>query len=191
MTAALQHTTRELSTTETAKEIRTFLKGEYPGVKFSVRSSNYAGGSSIDVTWTDGPRASAVSANLERFEGATFDGMSDMKEYKDPTLLANPDGSLETIRYGVDFVLTHRDISQGWREEIAALMSDIAGEPVDLTSCNDVGPDGQPSGRNGDGWNTRYDLTVIDGQIVPCAGLADSDRYGSRIFTAYAAANDR
>ena len=47
-------------TVETAKLIRKALKAKFPGVKFSVRSRKYAGGSSIDVVWTDGPAAKAV-----------------------------------------------------------------------------------------------------------------------------------
>ena len=49
-----------LSTAETAKLVRKALKKAFPGMKFSVRSSNYANGSSIDVSWTDGPTMKAV-----------------------------------------------------------------------------------------------------------------------------------
>ncbi len=71
-------TIRSLTTTETAKIIRTDLKAAFPGVKFSVRSSNYAGGSSIDIKWTDGPLASEVDEIAGAYEGRGFDGMIDM-----------------------------------------------------------------------------------------------------------------
>ena len=45
----------DVSLTDTAKLIRATLKAKFPGIKFSVRSSRYAGGSSIDVRWNDGP----------------------------------------------------------------------------------------------------------------------------------------
>ena len=41
--------------TETAKSVRKELKASFPGVKFSVRSSRFSGGSSVSVRWTDGP----------------------------------------------------------------------------------------------------------------------------------------
>ena len=43
--------TKYLSCAETAKLVRTALKKNFPGVKFSVRSSVYSGGASIDVSW--------------------------------------------------------------------------------------------------------------------------------------------
>lgn len=67
---------------ETAKKVRVELKKAFPGVKFSVKSSSYAGGSSIRVSWTDGPTRERVKAITSRFESASFDGMNDMKSYK-------------------------------------------------------------------------------------------------------------
>lgn len=43
-----------------AQEIRKELKQAFPNTKFSVRSSNYSGGGSVDVRWTDFPTAEAV-----------------------------------------------------------------------------------------------------------------------------------
>lgn len=70
-----------LSVADTAKLLRTHLKREFPGVKFSVRSSRYAGGASIDVSWTDGPAAHLVDPILSSYAGARFDGMIDMANY--------------------------------------------------------------------------------------------------------------
>lgn len=67
-----------LSCAETAKHVRNALKLAFPGVKFSVRSSNYSGGASIDVRWKDGPLTKAVESVAKAFEGKTFDGMIDM-----------------------------------------------------------------------------------------------------------------
>lgn len=80
-----------LSCAETAKLIRAQLKTQFPGVKFSVRSSTYSGGASIDVRWTDGPTEKEVDRVVGPFEGARFDGMIDMAYYASSWL--NEDGS--------------------------------------------------------------------------------------------------
>ncbi|WP_417244354.1 LPD29 domain-containing protein [Celeribacter sp.] len=68
-----------ISTTDTAKLIRATLKDKFPRTKFSVKSSKYAGGASISVSWEDGPTAALVEAHVEAFAGSGFDGMCDMK----------------------------------------------------------------------------------------------------------------
>lgn len=165
---------------QTAKRVRKALKAEYPGVKFSVRSSTYSGGASIDVGFTDGPRERDVYLFLQQFAGADFDGMTDMKSYRDDVLFANPDGTYELIDSGADFVFAQRRISQAWREEIAAEIARVTGQPCDLTQWGDIGPDGQRVTHNGAGWQARYDAYVIDGRVVPAG---DTPRaYGSDLF---------
>lgn len=141
-----------LSTTEVAKLVRGDLKRAFPGQKFRVRSKSYAGGSSIHVDWTDGPTTDAVDAVVKRYAGATFDGMRDLKEYRDPTLVANPDGTYTHIRYGVDWVLTQRAISAEWRAEIGAMIANATGIPCDL--ADNQSPD----------WNRTYPADVIGGR---------------------------
>lgn len=46
--------------TQVAKEIRAILKKEFPAVKFSVKSSRFSQGSSVDVSWVDGPTTDQV-----------------------------------------------------------------------------------------------------------------------------------
>ena len=162
----IAETERRLSTTDVAKIIRGELRAGFPGVKFSVRSKSYAGGSSIDVGWTDGPTTGEVDAIVKRYEGATFDGMRDLKEYRDPTLLANPDGSYEHVSYGVDYILTHRTIGTEWRAEIGAMIAAATGEPCNLADNQ------SPS------WNHRYAADAFGGtyseegapRIVPFGG---------------------
>lgn len=96
-----------LSCAETAKLLRQALKESFPGVKFSVRSSTYAGGASIRVGWTDGPTAKMVETVSGKFSGAYFDGMIDYKGYKYHEL----DG--EQIHFGADFIFTERAYSDG------------------------------------------------------------------------------
>jgi tRNA A37 threonylcarbamoyladenosine dehydratase len=65
------------TTTEAAKLIRAELKASFPGIKFSVRSSVYSMGSSIDVRWTMGPTEKAVEAIVGKYQDGYFDGMDD------------------------------------------------------------------------------------------------------------------
>lgn len=98
--------TTYLSCAETAKLLRAALKKSFPGIKFSVRSHVYAGGASINVDWTDGPPDGAVNEVAQRFAGASFDGMIDLKSYHSSEL---EDGTV--VHHGADFVFTHREIS--------------------------------------------------------------------------------
>lgn len=99
-----------LTCAETAKLVREALKRHRPKVKFSVRSKTYSGGASIDIHWTDGPRTKAVDAVAKRFEGADFDGMQDLKSTH-CTVLSQPDGSVQEVRFGADFIFTSRSES--------------------------------------------------------------------------------
>ena len=105
-------TVKYYSTVETAKEIRktlktAFPKSLYPGLKFSVRSRKYSGGSSIDISWVDGPKTKDVDAVVDMFQGADFDGMQDMKIYRDNILY---NGSAAS--FGVDFIFCSRSASE-------------------------------------------------------------------------------
>lgn len=83
-----------IDTAEQAKLIRAALKREFPGQKFSVRIDRYAGGSSVRVSWTDGPTESQVEAVAKVYEGGGFDGMIDLAYSREAWLL--PDG---TVRF--------------------------------------------------------------------------------------------
>jgi hypothetical protein len=91
-----------LSCAETAKLVRAALKESFPGVKFSVKSSVYAGGASINVSYTDGPSASQVEGIAKAFQGAYFDGMTDYKGSNYNSL----DG--QQVRFGADFIFVNR-----------------------------------------------------------------------------------
>ena len=86
-----------LSCAETAKLVRTALKKNFPGVKFSVRSDVYSMGASIDISWVLGPTTREVDKVGHQYESASFDGMIDMQVQWQHWLL--PDGSA-VIRKG-------------------------------------------------------------------------------------------
>ena len=115
---------RYVSVTDTAKLLRQSLRSAFPGVKFSVKSRKYAGGASIDVSWTDGPTADEVDGIAQLYRGATFDGMTDSKSFHD-AILAGPDGMPEVVHFGAHFVFTHRSFSP---ELVAAAAAFIASQ---------------------------------------------------------------
>lgn len=119
-----------LTCAETAKLVRKALKARFgKKQKFSVRSKTYSGGASIDVSWTDGPTTREVDKVAKLFAGATFDGMIDLKSHH-TSLLSNEDGSVEEVRFGSDFVFTHREISEAAREAIIDdLRAELGEEP--------------------------------------------------------------
>lgn len=69
------------STAQCADAIRAELKEKFTGVKFSVRSSIFAGGDSVDIDWTDGPTRDQVENVICKYQYGHFDGMNDIYEY--------------------------------------------------------------------------------------------------------------
>ena len=118
-----------LTTAETAKVLRVYLKAAFPGVKFSVRSKNYSGGSSIDVEWRDGPTCKQVERVAKPAEGAEFDGMIDLKTYRRTFI----EGAGLAGESGADFIFCNRFYSV---EFLTACASKIAKEwscaPVEI-----------------------------------------------------------
>lgn len=106
--------TQYMTTAGTAKMVRRALNEAFPGVKFSVRSHTYAGGSSIDVYWMDGPNAAMVESVAGTFSGAYFDGMID---YKGSTR-SMIDGVV--TQFGADFIFVHRKTSYAFLEAVMA-----------------------------------------------------------------------
>jgi hypothetical protein len=94
-----------ISVVDTAKLIRAALKESFAGVKFSVKSSSYAGGASINISYVDGPTSKQVEDVISVFEGSYFDGMQDYKGQN----YANLDG--EEVKFGADFVFVRRNLS--------------------------------------------------------------------------------
>lgn len=68
-----------VSLNDKAKLMRALLKAKFPNTKFSVRGSKYAGGSSMQVAWDDGPTQALVDNVIGGFEAGAFDGMIDVK----------------------------------------------------------------------------------------------------------------
>lgn len=102
----LDGTTKDYySCAETAVFVRDALKSAFPGIKFSVVSKTYAGGASMHVKWLDGPTKAEVERVIGPFEGATFDGSIDLKEY----VAAEFKG--RKVHFGADFIFAERQHS--------------------------------------------------------------------------------
>lgn len=70
--------TKYIDTAEQAKMIRKDLKVAFPATTFSVKIKRYSGGSSVTVSWTDGPTTKDVQAIVGYYDGK---GMMDMSDY--------------------------------------------------------------------------------------------------------------
>ena len=116
-----------ISTTDTAKMIRKTLKNSFPSTKFSVRSHSYSGGSSIDISWADGPMESEVDAISKFYQGASFDGMTDMKDYHNSLIVLEGDDLPTEVHFGADFVFVNRKISNEYKTELIAKFEEISG----------------------------------------------------------------
>lgn len=94
-----------------AKNIRIALKREFPGQKFTVKSSSFANGDSVDISWTDGPTTEQVTKITGRHQYGYFNGMEDLYEYN---------GNVFPDVFGRSkYVQENRKISHETRDKIA------------------------------------------------------------------------
>jgi N12 class adenine-specific DNA methylase len=97
-----------------AKNLRMELKRHCPGVNFSVTSSSYSGGNSIDVRWVLGPTTKEVEALANKYQDGHFDGMQDLHVHDSSAY-----GSAIGVVLGrVRSVYCQRDYSAEVREKI-------------------------------------------------------------------------
>jgi hypothetical protein len=113
-----------ISVTDTAKIVRQELKKHFPGVVFSVRSSSYSMGASIDMEWLDGPTKSEVEVITDQFEGSTFDGMTDMKSNRYSTWQGRE------VSWGADSVSTVRRYSKSLYSQVVDQVCQKYGVPT-------------------------------------------------------------
>lgn len=83
---------------DTGALVRSALQTAFPGVKFGVRTQTYSGGSSVHVSWTDGPSQNQVESIAEAYSMGDFDGMIDLAHSCD--LWLAPDGSVSLAHDG-------------------------------------------------------------------------------------------
>ena len=90
--------------------IKAELAKAFPHVKFSVRSSSFAGGNSVDISWTDGATVEQVEAISDKYQYGSFNGMEDIYEY------TNRRDDIPQAKY----VSEQREISQTIKDEVKA-----------------------------------------------------------------------
>ncbi len=110
-----QTETKYLTCADTAKIVRNELKKAFSSTKFSVRSSTYSMGASIDVKWTNGPTETSVQKIVRQYEGASFDSSQDLKTYHSSFYNG------ERVHFGADYIHTKRVYSVGALQEAASV----------------------------------------------------------------------
>jgi len=115
--ANIKNEVRYVSCTETAKMVRQALREAFPEVKFSVRSSSYAGGASVRVAWNEGPLEDQVKSIVDVFSGSEFDGMTDCKNSNRHLINGNP------VRFEADYIFCNRDVSYEKVKQAAAIFA--------------------------------------------------------------------
>ncbi len=91
--------------TETAAFIRKSLKATFPTTKFSVKCDRFSGGTSIDISWTDGPTDPEVSRVIAEYRCYGFDSSTDCQTQW------NQERDGMAVRYGGTFIHTKRSYS--------------------------------------------------------------------------------
>ena len=86
------------------KNIRTELKRNFPGVKFSVRFDSFSGGDEFSICWEDGPTKEQVDLVVSKYQNHHSDFTGDYWDY-DPSEFNNLFG-------GVSYVSTDRTITE-------------------------------------------------------------------------------
>lgn len=116
-----------------AKDIRKELKAAFPGCKFRVTSKIFAGGDSVRIEWTNGPTTKAVREITDKYQGGSFDGMTDMYTYNRSNEVEN------TAKY----VHVTRDISEQAKAiKFQELKEKMAGWE-ELTHWDQLAPHGE------------------------------------------------
>ena len=99
---------------QASQRIKNILKKEYPDIKFSVKSSNYANGSSVNVSWSDGIPEKELDAFLNQFQYGHFDGMIDLYKYSNTKDMPQ-----------AKFVFGKRTVSKEKREIISKQLAEL------------------------------------------------------------------
>lgn len=63
-----------------AKAIKQELNHEFPGIKFSVKSSSFSMGDDVSIRWIDGPTEKEVEKITDKYQYGYFNGMEDIYE---------------------------------------------------------------------------------------------------------------
>jgi len=101
----------EMTLNETKETIARLLEQRFPGVLFALRQDKPVyhgpledrGCGSLEVLWASGPTREEVQEVVEPFQGIDWDPQTGFLMAAD-RLAVNPDGILERMTYGVDYI---------------------------------------------------------------------------------------
>lgn len=129
-----------------AKNIRIQLKAAFPGVKFSVKTSSYSCGNSINIRWTDGVTVQQVNEITREYSLGDFDGMTDSYEYDQSDYWTDAFG-------GTKYVFNERTLSDGF---LASVLDELSAKwgTIDGVPCPTVEQYRRGDARDG-GWDRR------------------------------------
>lgn len=122
-------------TRKTTALLKKYLQEKF-GVKFTVRTEKYSGGSSMNVSYVGGPSKDKVESIVNRLQYGNFNSMEDIYEYKNDsqTGLIIDGYKLETFKY--NFV--RRETPDATRLEMAKAIHAVSNYPfpelTDMTS---------------------------------------------------------
>lgn len=119
--AELKNNPKKSSSANCAAAIREELKKEFEKVKFSVKSSNFSGGDSVSIEWTDGPTSEQVDGVVKKYQYGHFNGMDDIYEYSN---------SREDIPQS-KYVHTNREISDEVKNIVLESLRSFYSEDVE------------------------------------------------------------
>ena len=105
-----------------AKMLRAELKEAFKGVKFSVKSDNFAGGNAVRVSWKDGPTTKEVEQISGKYQYGYFDGMTDCYQY------TNGRSDIPQVM----FVSETREMSAESKEFYIKAVNELRGETEDM-----------------------------------------------------------
>lgn len=115
------------------KQIRKILKEAFPDTKFRVRSKSFSGGSSVNVSWTDGPTSTKVEKKVKMFQYGHFDGMRDIYEH------SNSRDDIPQVR----FVMCNRKMSDRAQQQIIDEHNSTFVESAQIKDINGYNEDAQ------------------------------------------------
>src|SRR3990167_185078 len=98
--AQYQHLVPGKDRKNTMNNIRTELKHNFPGIKFSVTNAH---GSTVNIRWEDGPTTDEVSNYTSKFKDSHSDITGDFNDY-DPS-------NFNRVFGGMSYVFVDRDMS--------------------------------------------------------------------------------
>ncbi len=117
---------KKADTRKSTSLIKKYLLQKY-GIKTSVRSEYYSGGSSLRISYVLGPDRSVIEKEVKRLQYGNFDGMTDSYNYKEKALrgMVLEGYTLEEYKY----VFAERELPMPFKMKLAKALSKVAGFP--------------------------------------------------------------